>query len=222
MKWLIGIVGILLTGGIIYVNYDSAAIMPHITYGEWVTGGASQRTLIKTTKFEQEIKKYPALVANLNQSVPLPGLQGAWTLSLANEQLIKINTFDIQGVTTSPTQIFISAYDSSKRGQSIIYVLDKKSGAYLKSLILSGAPHAGGLTYDYETKILWVTGNRGKQAMINGIGQNQIDHYDFTRHHQAIHYDLAITLPDIPKASAITLTEQHLWVGYNPIPSPNI
>jgi hypothetical protein len=141
-------------------------------------------------------------------------LQGAWTLSLKTKRLIKIKTFDVQGMTTSKTQIFISAYDATKRGESIIFVLDKQSGVYLKSLILPGAPHAGGLAYDQTAKILWVTGNHGKQAMINGIGQYQMDHVNFARSHRAVHYDLSVKLPEIPKASAITLTQQQLWVGY--------
>jgi hypothetical protein len=112
-----------------YVYYKGDKIIPDTTYGELIKGGASQRPILKEETFNKQFENYPAFLANIDKSLPLPGLQGAWTLPIiGKEKPIKINTYDIQGVTSSPKNIFISAYDSAQQGRSIIYVLDKKTG----------------------------------------------------------------------------------------------
>jgi hypothetical protein len=88
-------------------------------------------------------------------------------------------------------------------------------------LILPDDSHAGGITYDNSVKMLWITGRIDDKAVINGIGQYQIDQYDFAKQiknnpkkPQSISYDMTVRLPDIDRASAVTLFDRKLWVGY--------
>jgi hypothetical protein len=213
-KVKITVLGLIITSVLgvgLYQNRDQ--LIRNTTYGELIRGGASQRALLTLKQFKRQLRPYPVLKSQLSAAVALPGLQGVWTLN-NQKQCVKLTTFDYQGVTASKRYVYLSAYDTSKTGNSVIFVLDKKQGNYIKTLVLPGKPHVGGVTYDSVSQILWVTGHQRKKAMLYGIGQYQINHDHFVKSHQAIHYDKKLSLPSIPKSSAVTLAESTLWIGY--------
>lgn len=50
-----------------------------------------------------------------------------------------------QGITVAGKYILITAYDGAHKHASVIYVLDKKTGNYIKTVQVKGKPHLGGL-----------------------------------------------------------------------------
>lgn len=80
-------------------------------------------------------------ICNMQYAIALPGLQGAWSLkagqaSVDKHQLIKVDTLDPQGIAVGRNEIFISAYDHAHKANSVIYVLNKWTGRYIKTLVL--------------------------------------------------------------------------------------
>lgn len=65
-----------------------------------------------------------------------------------------------QGVTKIDDKILISAYKENTKSR--IYIYDEKTNQYEGILILDNQAHVGGISYDKENKILFVTGNNGQ------------------------------------------------------------
>ncbi len=59
-----------------------------------------------------------------------------------------------QGMTYANGYIFISAYCHEGEHNSVIYVMDASTKAYVTTLVLEGMPHVGGITYTYTR--LWI------------------------------------------------------------------
>ena len=64
-----------------------------------------------------------------------------------------------QGITTIDGQIFITAYKSGENSR--IYIYDESTSEYKGKLILNNKAHVGGITYDEENGIIFVTGTKG-------------------------------------------------------------
>src|SRR5699024_12084990 len=70
--------------------------------------------------------------------------------------------------------LLISAYDSTHNHRSVIYCLDKKTGKYLKTIQVPGAPHLGGIAYDPVAKNIWVTGSQDDSSALMSFSLKKI------------------------------------------------
>lgn len=68
--------------------------------------------------------------------------------------------FRIQGYTMVDGYYFISAYDKSKRFSSRLYVYDR-FGKYKSFINLDSNAHVGGISYDTENGLIYITGKSG-------------------------------------------------------------
>lgn len=60
-----------------------------------------------------------------------------------------------QGITFAGDYLLMTAYDIASEENSVIYVIDKTSKKYIKTLILPNKAHVGGISYDGTD--VWVT-----------------------------------------------------------------
>lgn len=82
-----------------------------------------------------------------------------------NYEKIEEDGFTPQGVTTIDNRLLISAY---KKGElSRIYIYNSLTKEYEGKIILDNDAHVGGITYDKENKILFVTGSNGSVNAYN-------------------------------------------------------
>lgn len=65
-----------------------------------------------------------------------------------------------QGLTCTDDYFLISAYDYNKKDDSCIYVIDKE-GVLVNICSLNNKAHVGGIAYNSENDLLWVTGLEG-------------------------------------------------------------
>ncbi|MGG5318590.1 YncE family protein [Enterococcus sp. AZ072] len=170
---------------------------------------------------KQQIKKYPKLYQavyeseNLDQprTYIIPGLDQTKTLDI-NQQVSTSTDMDPQGVAVADRYVFISAYSHDHRHFSVIYVMDRQTGGYIKTLVLPGMPHAGGITYDPKSENLWVTSQvELDHSQISAISLKQIESYDFDVSHRPVKYDQNIQFEDFSVTSYITYSDQKLYVG---------
>ena len=190
----------------------------HQTTKHLAQGQASQMPLYTEKRLRINLARYPQLRAGIQRMIPMPGLQGAWALAknksaTASHRLIKTVAFDPQGITTSQNEIFVSAYDHNNKANSVIYVLNKWTGQYIKTLSLQFQDHAGGVAYDPDRQMLWVTGHDGKDSMLYGITQAQIDQYDI-RSRLPISYQQVFQITTETNNSTMMYANNALWVGY--------
>lgn len=170
---------------------------------------------------KQQIEKYPKLYQavyqseNLDQprSYSIPGLDQTRTLDV-NHQVSTSTDMDPQGVAVSDRYVFISAYSHDHRHFSVIYVMDRQTGGYIKTLVLPGMPHAGGIAYDPKGENLWVASQvELDESQISAISLKQIESYDFEKKHQPVKYDQNIQFEDFSVTSYLTYFDQKLYVG---------
>ncbi len=78
---------------------------------------------------------------------------------------IEKDGFTVQGYTyindEDGNKIFITAYDGNHQDNSRIYMYDSNSGKLLGKVILNNKNHVGGITYDEDNKIIFVSANDG-------------------------------------------------------------
>ena len=95
-----------------------------------------------------------------------------------------------RGITASEDCLFISAYCHAHKHNSVIWVLDKASGEFVKEIVLEGRPHVGSLAYDGDHGNLWICAQENGLAMSNCISADTIavsyTHLDVYKR-QAIH-----------------------------------
>jgi len=149
-------------------------------------------------------------------SYAVPGLfkSVAPALNHPGEKSIS-DSMDPQGVTIAENYLLISSYSHDKKHNSVIYVLDKSSHEYIKTIVLKGNPHVGGITYDPIAKNIWVCSSTDtKQAELVAFSMDKLRNYDIESNYLPISYDQEITLEGIRDSSYITYHDNALYVGY--------
>lgn len=113
------------------------------------------------------------------QSIVIPGLRGAWSIDHKTKKAAFSTDWVPQGVTQSDTHYYFSAYDGDKKLNSVIFQVDKKTGKYVKTLILKSKAHVGGIAYDNARKRLFFSDDSSKKgAGFGWVDQGTIDGYD--------------------------------------------
>ncbi len=97
--------------------------------------------------------EYECLADNYESSFALPGLYGNDLPELCGDMVV-------QGLVKAGSYIAISAYSKSGEHDSILYLLNG-SGQLLDIVDLQFRAHTGGIAYDEERNLLWVTGPDG-------------------------------------------------------------
>ena len=69
--------------------------------------------------------------------------------------------FVLQGMTKVDDYLLLSAYDSSGRKNSCIYMLSSE-GRLMRIFDLGFKAHLGGMAYDEDNNLLWITASRGQ------------------------------------------------------------
>lgn len=124
-------------------------------------------------------------------------------------------SMDPQGVTIAGDYLLISSYSHDETHHSVVYVLDKQSHNYIKTIILKGKPHVGGITYDPIAKNIWVcSSTESGQAELVAFSMDKLKSYDMKESYEPIVYDQEITLEGIKKSSYVTYHQNGLYVGY--------
>ena len=170
------------------------------------------------------LKDFPVLfkaAVKSNESVKdigmyvIPGLLNTTSVT-SNEAntIVDCKSMTPQGVTVVEGYVLISAYCHDHEHNSVLFVLDKDSHKYLKTIVLQDQPHAGGVTYDPKGKNIWVCGRYEDKAEIVAISLANLEKYDLNQKVQPIEYSQRVELPQLKRASVITYWNQAIYVGY--------
>ena len=145
----------------------------------------------------------------------IPGLDGTSTLKIRTEgEPVMCTSMVPQGLAVTEDYLLISAYCRTKAHNSVIYVLDKETHAFLKEVVLNTRAHVGGMAYDTMNHNLWVTGQGSTWAQANAISLENLENYRFEEEHKPIEYDMSYNLYKIKRSSFMTYHEGALFVGF--------
>lgn len=168
-------------------------------------------------------KKYPDFYdavyntpkrTQVGSDVVVPGQAQTMAYSFKKQKLAKVDTMTPQGITVAGKYLLITAYDSIHEHSSVIYVLNKKTGHYLKTVQVSGTPHLGGIAYDPVAKNIWITGSQSGQSALMSFTYQELEKYHYSKKQKFINYDHIVALPTIERASAVTYDDNQLFVGF--------
>lgn len=139
----------------------------------------------------------------------IPGLYEAKSLNLVTNGIANSRTMTPQGIAVTENYLLISAYSHD---HSVIYLLDRQTHRFIKTVVLPGRPHLGGITYDPKHKRVWVT-TGGPLAGLASIDLKELEDYQLKKD-SVISYHQQLALKEVSHASALTYTSGVLVVGY--------
>lgn len=144
----------------------------------------------------------------------IPGLKTTKTLQTDNLQLVACTSMTPQGLAVTEEYLFISAYCHTKEHNSVIYMLDRNSHEFIKEIILPDQSHVGGLAYDPENMMLWVSGHENETAFANAFSMQSILDYHVDQTKAPLFYMQRAPLYTIKRNSFMTYNEKHLYAGF--------
>ena len=112
----------------------------------------------KAFKKSAAYKKYKAFKKRVSyaKSYVIPGLIGTNVGGFYATRMVP------QSVTFAGNYLLISAYDYTKKQESVIYVMNKTTRKYITTIVLPHTGHVGGITFDGEN--VWVTYGKNLQS----------------------------------------------------------
>ena len=141
----------------------------------------------------------------------IPGLHASSTMRAGTEDVC--TNMVPQSVCVVEKYILIGAYCHTKEHYSVIYVLDKKTHEYIKTIVLPGKPHVGGIAYDDKHKMIWVSCyHDGAQACAFSL--EKLEWYNFDIFPRPIAFTFETDIYTVPKGSFMTYYNGYLYVGY--------
>lgn len=164
---------------------------------------------------------YGKTMENGYNMMTIPGLAYAETMNSQTTDTECCTSMTPQGLAVTDKYTFISAYCSTKKHRSVIFVLDTQTKQYIKTLVLKDTTHAGGLAYDTKNNVLWVSSYMSveendkvtRRASISCLTLSAIKAYDFDSTHKPIQFRNKCAVM-FPATSFITFYDGHIYAGY--------
>lgn len=149
----------------------------------------------------------------------IPGLEQSQAIYHTGQNKGKLGIskeMDPQGMAIIDDKyIAISAYSRGKIFNSVIWLIDKVSGHYIKTIALDAAYHVGGITYDEDKHQLWIaTVDDEGRAQIKSLKFETIEAYNLNTSKQPIVFDYSDDLGDIRLTSYLTYHNGTIYAGY--------
>lgn len=226
--WIaLGILIIIGSAVIVWANHSTKKVVHHTPKPQpAIVDNTSTRPASYSTKVFKKLLSdtYPQVYKNLNfKQKPtfyvIPGLiQSAaikYTPPNAGKPGIAYD-MDPQGLAIIHHKyVIISAYSKSKTYDSVLWVLDFKTGRFIKTIALNNIDHVGGITYDDDFDRLWVaTINQYQRAQVQSISLKEIEKYNFKKQKKPIKFEHATNLAAPIKTSYLTYHNHKIYVGY--------
>lgn len=178
-----------------------------------------ERTCKKESNLTEErqmrmIQGFEKLSQMITDQIPIPGLNYTETMCWNKENLqyenVICTSMTPQGICIAKEYLLISAYCHTQAHNSVIFVLDKNTGTYRKTIILDGKYHAGGLAYDTERNRVWVALGSSLPDTIAGFSLQEMETYS---QNQPISFTSKCEIPELENGSFITYDQGTLYVG---------
>lgn len=164
--------------------------------------------------------KYPELIPALLTPPPfneylIPDLEKTETIQTKTGKVEIGKKMVPQGLALVEDWLILSAYSEEGKYHSVLYVLDQKTGEHVKTIVLPGTPHLGGLAYDPTAQNLWLTTETAEDtAQLSALSVKQIAEDQFEKTKKPIRYQQEIPLFDLEKASFLAYHQSNLVVGH--------
>lgn len=157
----------------------------------------------KAFKNSAACKKYSTFRKRVlfQKSFVLPGLKVTNVAGFNATRMVP------QSITFAGKYLLISAYDYTKKQESVIYIMEKSTRKYLTTLVLPHTGHVGGITYDGTN--IWITYGKNLQSFkfshIQAAVNSGKEYYEL--------YKIDSTCPMPETVSYVTYYKNKIWAG---------
>lgn len=164
---------------------------------------AKYYTTLKAFKKSKAYQTYKAFKKRViySLSVIIPGLKTTNVGGFNATRMVP------QSVTFAGDYMLISAYDYSKKQESVIYVVNKKTRKYITTIVLPHTGHVGGIAFDGVN--VWITYGKNLQAFKFTEVQNAVasgkPYYEL--------YRITSVCPMPETVSYVTYYKNKIWAG---------
>ena len=141
----------------------------------------------------------------------IPGLKVASSMRAGTEDVC--TNMVPQSVCVVEDFLLIGAYCHTGSHYSVIYVLDKDTHEYIKTIVLPGRHHVGGIAYDDRHKMIWVSCYNNR-AQANAFSLEHLEWYNFDIYPRPIKFKYETNIYTVPKDSLMTYYNGYLYIGY--------
>ncbi len=179
----------------------------------WHNFSNYQKALREKYSFINKVSNYVPPRTWDGKDFVLPGLLATKSYDFKTKKVNTATAMTPQGITIAGKYILLTAYDGEHKHASVVYVLDKKTGKYLKTIQVAGRPHLGGIAYDPVAKNIWVTGSMGRSSALAAFSMAELKSYK-AGSQIPIKYKYQIAIPAVEKASTVTYYDGQLFVGF--------
>lgn len=183
------------------------------TNAAWYTKSFYNQQLRRKYPFINKVSNYVPPRTWDGKDVAIPGLIKTKSYDFVEKKYNTATAMTPQGIAIAKKYILLTAYDGDHTHASVIYMLNKKTGKYLKTIQVRGRPHLGGIAYDPVSQNVWITGSIGKSSALMSFPLKEAISYDESSH-QPIKYNHSIAIPTLEKASTVTYYDNQLFVGF--------
>ncbi len=185
--------------------------------GEPSTQRKSTNTDPVRYRTEKQLKQvmsieFPMLSNKLKKSYVVPGMKATETLTGEFRAVSVCTSMTPQGMCVTDDYLLISAYCHAHKHNSVLYMLDRTTGAYIKTIALAGQAHVGGMAYDEEHRNVWVSGGVSGAAKAVCYTLDSIEQYDISAG-KPLRAIYNYTLATIVRNSYMTYADGSLLIG---------
>lgn len=170
---------------------------------------AEEETLINKIMLQM-----PETASLIQKTYTVPGLNATRTLAAGTEGISMCTTMTPQGMAVTEKYLFISAYCHHLTHNSVLYMLDRESGELIREIVLQGKDHCGGMAYDPEHQIVWVSGGTTGSAKAVGYSLQSLEEYSLDESMEPLEPLYRYTLATITRNSYMNYADKALYIGY--------
>lgn len=216
-KWIYGVVLV----GIALLSFYGWKLFNGTSYKE-EAGTNTNAASKKMDEFFSELEEYyPKLYQKIpanKETFTIPGLVQTSSIKAEGKdegEADQTEDMTPQGLSFVEDYVVISAYSMSYSHNSVLWVLDRQTGDYVKTIVLPTTSHVGGLAYDNQQKRLWVTTTDDKSAsQISSLSLDTLQKEDFSKSEKEVTFEHQYNLAQIEKSSYMAYHDGRLLVGY--------
>lgn len=157
--------------------------------------------------------RFPTLASLVKDTIVIPGIRQSQALQGQFRVLTMCTSMTPQGMTVTEDYIFISAYCYTHKHNSNLFMIDRKTKKLIKTIPLGTKAHVGGMAYDSQNRIIWVSGGTKGAAKAIGYELSVLENYEIEQMEPA-QMKFNYTLATITRNSYMMYADHALYVGY--------
>ena len=164
--------------------------------------------------FTEEMVEHLSLEQNFGTYI-IPGLKSTRTVNSKTGQSDICTSMTPQGMDVTEDSIFVSAYCHTKKHNSVLYQIDKKSGRFVKEIIMPNRTHAGGIAYDNLNQVLWVSDMLNGEAAVSLYTMEALENYQYDKTKKPLPFLETHVLEGLTRNSFMAFRGGSLYAGYD-------